>query len=204
MSKSLLCVLFLASTLTACGAAVVPASSGDDAGADASSSADAVIAPPPDAPVAPLPDASVPPPPPPPSDASVPPPPPPPPPSDASVPPPPPPPPQDGGTSEIRSLCAQACDRQAQQCGASSRDCVNSCAAIEREPRAAPCFDRLTTALRCLIRDGFVCTSGGQGTVPDSCRGAFEDVQRCIGTSPQEDAGAVEPPPTVDAGSPDV
>lgn len=203
MFKPLFCALLLSSTLTACGAAVVPASSGDDA----ATSSDAVTSQPPaDASVSPPTDVSVPPPPPPPRDAAVPPPPPPPP-TDAAVPP-PPPPPRDGGASEITALCAQACDRQTQDCGAASRGCVESCTTIEREPRAAPCFDRVASALRCLIRDGFVCGSDGEGSVPESCRGEFEAVQRCItgtgGTpTPTVDAGVIDPTPVADAGAPD-
>lgn len=85
---------------------------------------------------------------------------------------------------------------------------MNSCSAIEREPRAAPCLERVSLALRCLIRDGFECGPDGQGSVPESCRGEFEAVQRCItgtgGTpTPTVDAGAIDPTPVADAGAPD-
>ena len=65
-------------------------------------------------------------------------------------------------------------------------------------PGVERCIDGITSALMCLVRDGFVCSTGGNGDVPMSCRPYFESVQRCLS------GGMGTPDPVADAGAPDV
>lgn len=159
----------LVASLAACGAAVVPVGPGDASAGDATQPAADQVTPP--------------------GDVSLPPPP-------RDVPPPPPPPPRDAGPASITSLCMQACERQARECGAASQQCAPQCAQIQSAPGVDRCIEGVVRALECLVRDGFVCRSDGSGEVPASCRALFESVQRCI------DRG--DPPPVIDAGGPDV
>lgn len=92
--------------------------------------------------------------------------------------------------TSLRAACQAACDRQQRECGTASQRCVESCADVERVPRANLCGAQIVAAVACAAANPFVCmgTSGEPAAV---CRGAFQAAQRCVDGSPSTppDAG---------------